>query len=234
MSAIFVTATGTDVGKTYVTCAIIRALRSRGVAVSALKPVISGFEMTAAATSDTGRILNALGRRSNAAAIAAISPWRYAASLSVDMAAAREGRPVPFDMVASFCAEEAKRTAGVCLIEGVGGLMSPIEEQRTNLDLIATLRVPLLLVVGSYLGTISHTLTALAALDLVEVNALAVVISQSEVSPVSLDELKASLARFTALPVVAIGRGEEAPAALLDLISPQGLISIGVPTETRP
>src|SRR5256885_12297428 len=50
---------------------------------------------------------------------AAISPWRYAASLSVDMAAAREGRPVPFDMVAAFCAEEAKRATGICLIEGV-------------------------------------------------------------------------------------------------------------------
>ena len=62
------------------------------------------------------------------------------------MAASREGRPVPFETVAAFCAEETKRTAGTCLIEGAGGLMSPIDQQRTNLDLIATLRAPVLLV----------------------------------------------------------------------------------------
>lgn len=219
MSAVFVTATGTDVGKTYVTCALIREMRARRMPVAALKPVISGFEMIAAATSDTGRILNALGRRCDAAAIASISPWRYAAPLSVDMAAAREDRPVPFDMVAAFCAEESKRVAGVCFIEGAGGLMSPLDHERTNLDLIAALRAPVLLVAGSYLGTISHTLTALAALDRFEINALAIVISQSENLPVPLDELSAAMARFTPVPIIAIGRNQTAPPELVDLVA---------------
>ena len=53
MAAIFVTATGTDVGKTYVTCALIKAAKRNGRAVSAYKPVISGFSEAAAAASDT-------------------------------------------------------------------------------------------------------------------------------------------------------------------------------------
>ena len=218
MPAIFVTATGTDVGKTYVTCALVRALRGRQASVAAFKPVISGFDMSAAAASDTGQILKALGRRCDAAAIAAISPWRYTAALSVDMAAAREKRPLPFDLVVEFCAEEAKQATRTCLIEGVGGLMSPLDRQHTNLDWIAALRTPVLLVAGSYLGTISHTLTALAALDRVDARALAIVISQSESSPVSLDELTAVLTRFTPVPIVAIGRDQAAPRELVDLV----------------
>jgi len=218
MAGVFVTATGTDVGKTYVTCALIRALRARSAAVTALKPVISGFEMIGAATSDTGQILNALGRRCDAASIAAISPWRYAAPLSVDMAATRENRPLPFDLVVEFCAEEIKRKSQACLIEGVGGLMSPLDHQCTNLDWIAALRVPVLVVIGSYLGTISHTLTALAALDRIDTGALAIVISESERSPVSLDELTTALKRFTPVPIVGIGRGQTAPPELVDLV----------------
>jgi len=218
MSGVFVTATGTDVGKTYVTCALIRALRDRQAAVVALKPLISGFEMSAAATSDTGQILNALGRRCNAAAIAAISPWRYAAPLSVDMAATRENRPVPFDLLTEFCAEEIKQPGRMCLIEGVGGLMSPIDHQHTNLDWIAALRTPVLLVAGSYLGTISHTLTALAALDRIEVGPLAIVISESKTSPVELDELTEALMRFTPVPIVQIGRDQTAPRELVNLV----------------
>jgi dethiobiotin synthetase len=218
MSAIFVTATGTDVGKTYVMCSLIRAFKDRGLPVTALKPVVSGFEMSAAATSDTGLILKALGQRCEAASIAAISPWRFVAPLSVDIAAAREGRSIPFDVVAAFCAEEAKHMLRTCLIEGVGGVMSPVDDQRTNLDLISALRASVLLVTGSYLGAISHTLTALAALDLADIKALAIVISESESSPLALPELSEALARFTAVPIIAIGRDQGAPKTLVNLV----------------
>src|SRR5512147_1621245 len=105
--AIFVTATGTDVGKTYVTCALIRGAKRAGLAVTAYKPVISGFSDAQARTSDTGQILEALERSCDRSAIDEISPWRFAAALSAEMAAEREGRIVPFDEVAAFCRARA-------------------------------------------------------------------------------------------------------------------------------
>ncbi len=218
MRPIFITATGTDVGKTYVTCALIRALKRADVEVAAYKPIISGFDADEVAASDTGRILATLGRRSDSQSVATISPWRYRAPLSAEIAAEREGRTVPFDEVTAFCKEAAARAPGVCLIEGVGGVMSPIDRTRTNLDLIVALKARLLLVAGSYLGTISHVLTAVEALHVAGADTLAIVLSESLSSPVALDEISKRMASFTRVPIVAIARGEEAPPALVDLI----------------
>ena len=218
MAPIFITATGTDVGKTFVTCALIRALKRGDAPVGAYKPIISGFDANSAATSDSGRILEALGRPCDSAAIVAISPWRYSAPLSADMAAEREGRTVPFDEVVGFCIAAA-RAPGISLIEGVGGVMSPIDERRTNRDLIIATKARPLLVAGSYLGTISHTLTALEALRVAGVEPMAVVISESESAPVPLSELVERLATFVRVPIFAVGRNEEAPAALVDAIA---------------
>ncbi|MBI1212402.1 MAG: dethiobiotin synthase [Alphaproteobacteria bacterium] len=216
--AIFVTATGTDVGKTYVTCALIREAKRIGLSVRAYKPVISGFNEADAQESDTGRILHALGRKCDRASIQDLSPWRFAAALSAEMAAEREGRVVPFDDVAAFCREVAARTSDLCLIEGVGGLMSPIDTRRTNLDLIVASDARPLLVAGSYLGTISHTLTALAALKAARLEPIAVVISESDASPVPMSELIERLGAFARVPLFGIGRDQGAPRALLDLI----------------
>jgi dethiobiotin synthetase len=218
MRPIFITATGTDVGKTYVTCALIRAFKRMGVEIAAYKPIISGFDAEVAAASDTGRILAALGRCADSQSVAAISPWRFRAPLSAELAAEREGRTVPFDEVTAFCNEAAGRSRGICLIEGVGGVMSPIDQQYSNLDLMVALKARPLLVTGSYLGTISHTLTALLALERYRLEPAAVVISESETSPVDLADLAARLEAGTTAPIMSIGRNQDVPEALVELI----------------
>ena len=100
--SVFVTATGTDIGKTFVACGLIRALRRKGRAAAALKPVLSGFEPAEAEGSDSGRLLAALGRPVTPDEIARISPWRFAAPLSPDMAALREKRTLDFAGVVDF------------------------------------------------------------------------------------------------------------------------------------
>ena len=72
----FVTSTGTGVGKTYVTAALIRQARAQGLTVAATKPLISGFDKSEIATSDTGVILAALGEAPTLEAVEKISPWR--------------------------------------------------------------------------------------------------------------------------------------------------------------
>src|ERR1700681_2837582 len=101
MSAIFISATGTDIGKTFVTCGLIGALQARGRKVAALKPIMSGFDP--AATSDAGLLLAGLGRPVTAEEISRMSPWRFAAPLAPDMAAAREGRTIDVAAVVAFC-----------------------------------------------------------------------------------------------------------------------------------
>lgn len=216
MSGYFITATGTGVGKTYLTCGVIEALMRRAIVVDAVKPVISGFAHDAARESDSGLILNALGRRIDEAALDDVSPWRFRAALSPDMAAAREARLVPAGAVGAFCARALENAQGVCLIEGAGGLMSPLGHDFTNLDLLALLDVRVVLVAGTYLGTISHTLTACAALAARGREPWAIVLSQSEDDPVTPNETAASLGRFVDAPIYLMPRGFGAPDDLVE------------------
>lgn len=160
VAPLFVTATGTDIGKTFVCAALIRHLRAASRPVRALKPVISGFDAADPSASDTAVLLDALGLPVCAARIAEVSPWRYAAPLAPNMAARAEHRTVDFDDVVAFCRRHiADAVSETVLIEGVGGVMVPLDDTHTVLDWIAALRVPALLVTGSYLGAISHALT---------------------------------------------------------------------------
>jgi dethiobiotin synthetase len=201
MSAYFVTATGTDIGKTFVTAGLVRHLRAQGKTVRALKPIISGIDDLAA--SDTGALLAALGEPVTQAAVARLSPWRFREPLSPDMAAAREGRTIPFDDLVNFCRDAIG--GDTLFIEGVGGILVPLDDRRTVRDWARALGLPLIVVAGSYLGTISHTLTALEAMGGLEIAAL--VLNESETSPVKLAETAATLARFApAIPIVPLPR----------------------------
>jgi dethiobiotin synthetase len=199
MVAVFVTASGTDIGKTYVVEALLRQWRQSGRLVAVLKPLLSGYDPADAASSDTGRLLTASGVAITPESIDLVSPWRYAAPLSPDMAAAREGKTVPVDDVIAYCAAaiaEADESGMSLLIEGIGGVMVPLDDTRTVADLIAALGIPAILVGGSYLGSLSHTLTAYEALRARNVTVDSVIVSETPDSDVPLDETRDVLARF--------------------------------------
>jgi dethiobiotin synthetase len=214
MTTLFVTGTGTGVGKTFVMKRLIEELRASRRSVRALKPIASGFDARRPEASDTGELLGALGLPITRKAVDATSPWRFAAPLSPDMAAAREQRAVPFDDVVEFC--RAARGADVTLIEGIGGVMVPLDLDRTVLDWIAALDAPVVLVAGSYLGTLSHTLCAAAVLRQRGSTLAAVIVSESAQQPVPSDETARVLARFLApAAVAAVPRDAPQGSALL-------------------
>jgi dethiobiotin synthetase len=196
MSAYFVTSTGTDIGKTFVTAGLIRYLREAGQAVRAIKPVVSGYDSSVVETSDPAVLLTALGRDISADEINGIAPWRFRAPLSPDLAAARENRSIDFDGLIAFSRRAVAAVSGILFVEGIGGIMVPLDAEHTVLDWMAALDIPLLLVVGGYLGTISHTLTALDVLRQRRLKIAAIVVSESERNPVELDDTVASIARF--------------------------------------
>jgi dethiobiotin synthetase len=126
-----------------------------------------------------------------------ICRWRFAAPLSPTMAARREGNPVGFHALVDFCRRTVIGHKDMLFIEGIGGIMVPIDETRTVLDWMTALRLPLLLVAGSYVGTISHTLTALQVLARRNLDIAAVVVSESADSAATLDETVSAIARFS-------------------------------------
>ena len=180
MRQLFVTGAHTDVGKTYVACAMLRAARAKGLSVAALKPAVSGIDEADWAQSDPGRLLAAMGRPLTLAELDAIAPLRFTAPLSPPMAARREGVDLRISTLTDFCrAGLAASTADLMLVEGAGGVMSPMAEDGTGLDLMAALGLPSVVVGGSYLGAISHTLTAIETLRARGLPIAAVVVSQS-------------------------------------------------------
>lgn len=177
MRPLFITGTGTEVGKTLVTATLCHQLNCAGHKVAALKPVVSGF-LFDDAQSDPAQILCALGREVTVKAIEEITPWRYAAPLSPHLAAPSGDAPF-VNEVAVFCRNHEKENTCL-LVEGAGGIMTPLNAQETFLDLAHALAYEAVLVSGSYLGAISHTLTALSVMDAAGVRVRAIVISESE------------------------------------------------------
>ena len=207
MSANFITGTGTDIGKTWLACALLRHWLAERRDVAAFKPLLSGFDPQQPQASDAGALLAALGRAVSTAELDAIAPWRFSAPLAPDMAAAREGRRIDFDELVAFSRRVASANSGPTLIEGVGGVMVPLDSRHTVRDWIAASGLPCVLVTGTYLGSLSHALTALEALARVGAGVTAIAVNETPGSAVALDATLESLARHVAgIPLVSIAR----------------------------
>ena len=205
MTAIFITATGTDVGKTQVVASLIRQFRQMGRSVDAVKPIVSGYDPAQAAASDAGILISALALPFSPESIDRVSPWRFRAALSPDLAARQEERTIDVDAVVAFCQNAISQRRDLLLIEGVGGIMAPLDGHRTSLDVMMALQLPLILVTGSYRGAISHTLTALDSLFRRDMNVLATIVSETPGSALALDDVVSAISRFTA-PVIGLPR----------------------------
>jgi len=206
VSAAFITGTGTDVGKTFVAAGLIRYFRGLGQPVAALKPLVSGFDLAAPLGSDPAILLEALGREVKPEELKRVSPWRFRAPLSPDMAARAEERAIDFDEVVDFCRAAIAGSDGVLLIEGIGGIMVPLDGRHTVLDLMSLLDLPLILVAGSYLGTLSHVLSAQDVILRHALDLRAIVVSETEAAPVPLDATLATLANFAKAPLLGLRR----------------------------
>lgn len=206
MTKYFIIATGTNIGKTYVSCSIIRNLIRKNNSVLGLKPIISGWEENNDEM-DSNKILKAMGREANIENIETISPWRFSAPLSPDMAANLENTEVDFQEVVDFC-NKAKDLSEYLIIEGAGGVMTPINTSKTFLDLIEEVNIPAILITGSYLGSISHTLTAVNALKSRNIIIDRIIISESE-NGVDIFDTKKTLSNFCDRKIEILKLGEE-------------------------
>ncbi|ABS61663.1 dethiobiotin synthase [Parvibaculum lavamentivorans DS-1] len=214
MRPVFVTSSGTEIGKTYVSAMLTRELKAR-----ALKPLVSGLDEATFAESDPAQLLAAMGEKVTYENAGLVSRWRFREPLSPDMAARREGREINFDELLEECLAAAAMP-GPLLIEGVGGLMVPLDATHMVLDWMKALDAKTglapVLVVGAYLGTISHTLTTLAVMRAENLLPRVIVVSEREPGPVPVEETAETIARFAGgVPVRALPRGGAVPLAAL-------------------
>lgn len=200
MAGLFLTATGTAIGKTLLAEHLIARERTAGRPVRACKPVISGWS-AGDPESDTARILRALG---DGTTVEEVSPWRFAAPLSPDMAAAREGRTIDVAALVDWCRVRIAGS-GLTLVEGVGGAFVPLDGRHLVVDWMAALGCPFLLATGGYLGTLSHTLATVEALAARGLAPAAVILCPSPEMPVPAEETAAALAARLTVPIRLFG-----------------------------
>jgi dethiobiotin synthetase len=157
MSILFVTGTDTGVGKTFVACALVHALRAAGRRVAVMKPVETGVD---GVPEDAVRLRDAAG---DPAPLDDVCPYRFRAPLAPAAAAPLEGQSVDPEKITSLLMRRAL-DADMLVVEGAGGLLVPVTSDCTWLDIVRTLRLPLLVVAANRLGTLNHcALTARVA-----------------------------------------------------------------------
>jgi dethiobiotin synthetase len=159
MSGFFITGTGTGVGKTYVGALIARTLREAGRRVGVYKPVASGCELQGGklVSPDAIALWDAAGRPGT---LDQVCPQMFAAPLAPHLAARAEGERVDARRLREGVGFW-RSCSDVVIVEGAGGLMSPISDDDYNADLAGDFGYPLLVVSANVLGTINATLQTL-------------------------------------------------------------------------
>jgi dethiobiotin synthetase len=153
MSAWFVTGTDTGVGKTLISCALLRLCARRGQRAVGMKPVAAGL-----GADGRNEDVDALAAAASLPAAAAlINPYAFGAAIAPHLAAAEEGREIRFAPIVDACTE-LRRLADAVIVEGVGGFRVPLGPDGDSADLAQALALPVILVVGLRLGCINHAL----------------------------------------------------------------------------
>jgi len=164
----FITGTDTGTGKTVLTALLVKFLRGRGVNAVALKPVCSGNRDDArkifAAMNGAFEVQSPKSKlQSLALSLEEINPWHFRAPIAPLLAARRENKRVKFSQVLAHARAMQKRF-DVLLVEGAGGLLSPLGENFNSRDLIQTLRATPIAVAQNKLGAVNQVLLTLEAL----------------------------------------------------------------------
>ncbi len=177
VKAIFVTGTDTEVGKTVVTRALVRALVNRGLAARAVKPVESG------APAVNGQLLpkDALALKRAAKRdgdVKNIYAYAFSDPVSPHLAAQRVGEEIEIAPVLALL-EAEERGADLVVAEGAGGLLTPLSDDLLYGDLVAKAGLELVIVSPNVLGTINHTLLTIEAARNRDIPILGVILNGS-------------------------------------------------------
>jgi dethiobiotin synthetase len=215
-SGVFVTGTGTEVGKTVVAAVIARTLSAQGKRVAVFKPAVTGLD-------EEGEPDHALLRRAAGSEQAdeEIAPYRYEPPASPHLAAELVGERIePKHLLVA--ARNAAASADVLVCEGVGGLLVPLAPDYLVRDLAVDLGLPLVVAAVPGLGTINHTLLTLEAARSASLEAELVVLTPWPDEPTAIEESN----RET---LAALGKVKVETLPRLDLADPRSWPALSAP-----
>jgi len=221
---LFFVGTDTDVGKTAVATAVVRSLRASGRRVGVYKPVASGLASIADDQGDPWRLWEAAGRPLT---VEHVCPQWFAAAVAPPAAARAENRTVDERLLRGGL-DAWTATSDVVVVEGAGGLFSPVGDATLVADLAGEFSWPIVLVDAARLGAIGRSLATIRAARGEGLRIAAVVLSH--VTEPATDEGPASLAAIvrdamawitsrTGVPVAVLDHGASLPPAGIDWLS---------------
>jgi dethiobiotin synthetase len=193
---IFVTGTGTEVGKTVVAATIAHTLASEGQRVHVFKPAVTGLDE--GVETDHALLRRASGSEQSDEEIA---PYRYGPPASPHLAAALAGEGIDPDRLRQAAGAAAK-DADALVCEGVGGLLVPLAPTYLVRDLAADLGYPLVVVASPGLGTINHTLLTVEAARTAGLHVAAIVLNPWPEQPSEIEsDNRETIAALADLPI---------------------------------
>ena len=204
---VFVTGTDTEVGKTVVTACLVSLLSNKGLDVGVMKPVETGCPKRKGRLVPRDAIfLKATSRSKDDLSL--INPYRFSKPLAPLIAAETDHKEINKEKISSAY-HRLRGRHDILFVEGAGGLLVPLTRKLTNLDLILKLNIPLVVVVGSKLGAVNHTLLTLNWARENGVKILGIFINQLNPSAGSqkslVEKTNPSLIRsFTEVPILGI------------------------------
>ena len=213
VGGLFVTGTDTGVGKTVLSAALLASMAAEGESVSAHKPAVTGLAAslengTQSAWPPDHELLGA------AAGMVAteVAPLRYGPAVSPQLAAELAGERITGERVLAAAATASAKAGGggqTLIVEGVGGLLSPLAEDFAVCDFAVAMRLPLLIAARPGLGTINHTLLTLQAARAAGLSVRAVVLTPWPQQPSRLERSNLNaIARQGLVEVETLGRVE--------------------------
>ena len=172
--SIFITGTDTGVGKTTLTGALLLALRQQGKSVGVLKPIETGVDVTCCDHSDTERLRQLL---TPPPPFDSVCMYPFLQPLAPLAAARKTGATIDLSLIRSQVIKLAQHYSHL-LIEGAGGIFTPIAPQYTMRDLIALFKTPCVIVGRTDIGGVNHCLLTITALQHAGIKILGVVLNE--------------------------------------------------------
>jgi len=199
MKPLFVTATDTDIGKTYVCAGLAYALKKSGIDVGIMKPFACGVKQKIGFSSNDLTILTNAAMVDDAEDI--INPFFFPIPASPYTAAKNLGVKIDIEYVME-CFRKLDEIHDIVLVEGIGGIMTPILKDYAIIDLIKDLMANTIIVTSSKIGTVNHTVLTCNMCKNMNIPIKGLIINNFDSTGYPIPELERDLSALTDLPVL--------------------------------
>ncbi len=199
-NSVFITGTDTEVGKTYYSKLLLHSLNAAGFRTAAMKPLASGADEHEGELRNTDALV--LQEAANTSfSYTLCNPYCFAPAIAPHLAAKHAGVRIDPNVI-RHAFEQLKLQADITVVEGVGGWMVPVSDEHTVADLVQTMRLPVILVVGMRLGCINHALLTAENINTRGINLLGWVANVMHRDMSHLDENIESIAQCIPAPLL--------------------------------